>query len=74
MLTLMNSKITWETTQKSKVKDVRSFEKRYKGQYNESVMGDYIWNLLRESELTYDRQSRKKYFFLIILNYKFRVL
>ena len=55
----MNSKITWETTQKSKVKDVRSFEKRYKGQYNESVMGDYIWNLLRESELTYDRQSRK---------------
>jgi len=70
----MNSKITWETTQKSKVKDVRSFEKRYKGQYNESVMGDYIWNLLRESELTYDRQSRKKYFFLIILNYKFRVL
>ena len=39
--------------------DVRSFEERYKGQYNESMMGDYIWNLLRESKLTYQRQSRK---------------
>ena len=40
--------------------DVKSFEERYKGQYNESMMGDYIWNLVRESELTYNRQSRKK--------------
>ena len=39
--------------------DVRSFEERYKGQYNESMMGDYIWNFLRESKLTYHRQSRK---------------
>ena len=39
--------------------DVRSFEEQYKGQYNESMMGDYIWNLLRESKLTYHRQSRK---------------
>ena len=39
--------------------DVRSFEERYKGQYNESMMGDYIWNLLRESELKYNRQSRR---------------
>ena len=39
---------------------VKSFEERYKGQYNESKMGDYIWNLVRESELTYNRQSRKK--------------
>ena len=36
--------------------DVKSFEERYKGQYNESMMGDYIWNLVRESELTYNRQ------------------
>ena len=40
--------------------DVKSFEKHYKGQYNESMMGDYIWNLVHESELTYNRQSRKK--------------
>ena len=40
--------------------DVKLFEERYKGQYNESMMGDYIWNLVRESELTYKWQSRKK--------------
>ena len=40
--------------------DVKSFEERYKGQYNESMMGDYIWNLVCESELTYNRQSHKK--------------
>ncbi|XP_076807833.1 uncharacterized protein LOC143459117 [Clavelina lepadiformis] len=39
--------------------DIRYFEERYQGQYNENMMGDYIWNLLRESELTYRRQSRK---------------
>ncbi len=37
--------------------DVRSFEERYKGEYNESMMGDYIWNLLCESELIYHCQS-----------------
>ena len=40
--------------------DVKSFEERYKGQYNESMIRDYIWNLMRESELTYNRQSGKK--------------
>ncbi len=39
--------------------DIRSFEERYKGQYNENMMGDYIWSLLRESEQVYSRQSRK---------------
>ena len=45
--------------------DVRSFEERYKVQYNESMMGDYIWNLLRESKVTYHRQSRKNIFFVL---------
>ena len=36
--------------------DVKSFKEHYKGQYNESMMGGYIWNLLRESKLTYHRQ------------------
>ena len=40
--------------------DVKSFEERYKGQYNESMMGNCIWSLVRESKLTYNRQSRKK--------------
>ena len=40
--------------------DVKSFEECYKGQYNKSMMRDYIWNLVRESELTYNWQSRKK--------------
>ncbi len=39
--------------------DIKSFEERYKGQYNESMMGDYIWNLLRESEMDYNRKSRR---------------
>ena len=39
--------------------DVRSFEKRYKGLYNESMMGNYIWNLLHESKVTYHCQSPK---------------
>ena len=46
--------------------DVKSFEERYKGQYNENLMGDYIWNLLRESDLTYNRQSRKKISFWVV--------
>ena len=40
--------------------DMKSFEERYKGQYNQNKRGDYIWNLLRESDLKYNRQSRKK--------------
>ena len=47
--------------------DVKSFEERYKGQYNENMMGDYICNLLRESDLTYNRQSRKKISFGVVL-------
>ena len=41
--------------------DIRSFEERYKGQYNENMMGDYIWNLLRHDNMTvFNRQSRRK--------------
>jgi len=41
--------------------NVKSFEERYKGQHNESMMGDCTWNFLHESE--------KK--ILITLSYKF---
>ena len=39
--------------------DLQNFEKRYHGQYNERMLGDYIWGLVRESDLTYKRKSRK---------------
>ena len=49
--------------------DVKSFEESYKGQCNESMMRDYIWNLVRKSELTYNRQSRKKILFDQVVMY-----
>lgn len=39
--------------------DILDFERRYQGQYNENMMGDYIWGLLRESDSQYNRKSRK---------------
>jgi hypothetical protein len=33
--------------------------RRYQGQYNNNKMGDYIWGLIRESDLQYSRKSRK---------------
>ncbi|XP_051552787.1 uncharacterized protein LOC127440312 [Myxocyprinus asiaticus] len=39
--------------------DILDFERRYQGQYNENMMGDYIWGLIRESDLQYNRKSRK---------------
>ena len=33
--------------------DILDFERRYQGQYNENMMGDYIWGLIRESDLQY---------------------
>ncbi|XP_058885016.1 uncharacterized protein LOC131737778 [Acipenser ruthenus] len=39
--------------------DMLDFERRNQGQYNENMMGDYIWGLIRESDLQYNRKSRK---------------
>jgi hypothetical protein len=39
--------------------DILDFERRYQGQYNENMMGDYVWGLLRESNLQYSRKCRK---------------
>ena len=35
------------------------FEDAYQGQYNENMMRDYIWGLIRESDLQYTCNSRK---------------
>ena len=40
-------------------RDIKDFESRYQGKYNENMMGDYIWGLIRESDLEYRRKSRK---------------
>jgi len=40
--------------------DILDFERRYQGQYNENMMGDYIWGLVRESDLQYNPKSRKQ--------------
>ena len=39
--------------------DIKDFESRYQEQYNESMLEDYIWGLIRESDLEYRRKSRK---------------
>ena len=41
--------------------NIKDFESRYQGQgqYNENMMGDYIWGLIRQSDLEYKRKSRK---------------
>ena len=39
-------------------RDISDFDRRYQRQYNERVMGDYIWGLIRESDLQYCRKSR----------------
>ena len=40
--------------------DILDFERRYQGQYNENMTGDYIWGLHRESALLYNRKSLKR--------------
>ena len=39
--------------------DVKEIERRYQGHYNEKMMGDNIWGLVRECDLDYNRKSRK---------------
>ena len=47
--------------------NVKLFEERYIGQCNKSMMGNYIWNLVRESELTYTLVVTKESIFFIQL-------
>lgn len=42
--------------------DVMDFERRYQGQYNESMMGDYIWGLVRESSYEHNKKSKRLHF------------
>ncbi|KAL0831279.1 hypothetical protein ABMA28_002123 [Loxostege sticticalis] len=42
--------------------DVMDFEQRYQGQYNENMMGDYIWSLIRESSYLHRRKTKIDHF------------
>jgi len=42
---------------------IKSMERRYQGSCNESMMGDYIWSLIRESTSHNKRQTRSQIFF-----------
>ena len=37
--------------------DIQVMEKRYQGRWNEAMMGDYVWNLVRKCNTTYKRKS-----------------
>ena len=39
--------------------DMMEFEKRYQGQYNEHMTGNYVWGLVRETQTLHRRTSRK---------------
>ena len=41
---------------------VMEFEKRCQGQYNERMMGDYVWGLVRETQTPHRRKNRKSVF------------
>ena len=37
--------------------DIQVMEKRYQGRWDEAMMGDYVWNLVRKCNITYKRKS-----------------
>jgi len=39
--------------------DMKQMETRYQGRYKSSMMGDYIWTLIRESDVEPARKSRR---------------
>ena len=45
--------------------DIQVMEKRYQGRWNEAMMGDYVWNLMRKCNTTYKPKKLFKLSFLI---------
>ena len=37
--------------------DVQVMEKRYQGRWDEAMMGDYVWNLVRKGNTTHKQKS-----------------
>ena len=43
--------------------DIQVMEKRYQGRWDEAMMGDYVWNLVRKCNTTYKRKSHSNVHF-----------
>lgn len=41
---------------------IQQMEKRYQGKWNPNMLADYCWTLLKESDSTYKKKSRRKTF------------
>ena len=44
-------------------KDIQVMEKCYPGRWNEAMMGDYAWNLMRKCSITYKRKNYSNVYF-----------
>ena len=43
--------------------DIQVMEKRYQGRWDEAMMGDYAWTLIRDDKRIYKRKCRSKVYF-----------
>ena len=43
--------------------DIKFMEDRYQGKWDAAMMGDYVWQLVRDSDAVHKRQSRSSQFF-----------
>ena len=43
--------------------DMKNIEKRYQGRWDEAMMGDYIWGLVRETANDHKRKTRSNVHF-----------
>ena len=43
--------------------DIQVMEKRYQGRWDEAMMGDYVWNLVRKCNTTYKQKSHSNVHF-----------
>ena len=43
--------------------DSQVMEKRYQGRWDEAILGDYVWNLVRKCNTTYKRKSYSNVYF-----------
>ena len=43
--------------------DIQVMEKRYQGRWNEAMMGDYVWTLIRDNKQIYKRKCHSNVHF-----------
>ena len=47
--------------------DIQAMKERYKGVWNEGMMGDYCWMLYRDANYPYRRKSYFKHFKIFLI-------